>query len=887
MTWFTWEGTNRDFLLALHAPNSLILWNVATGDPIWTANLSKPIPTFASDPYDIRHLALAQPDGNLLLINDVLLHKAPSGSGITLELFEKPTEFTQLEYHKAFQNILFAVSSHEIVCVETEYQRILWRTAPAESAVLRLMCCAEQDCFFTVSLSGTVSLWTSQILDDDRGIAQFLYEVFMTSDTQRQSAHHRISAAALCPVTQSSIALLYNSGKIAFYEMGREEDEQLMPYRSRFLTDMVVCDESLRCSPNGTLRLSNVGQMCSLGHGASSVRMRPMEELTEEDASHLVAVGSNQGVIHLVNVFDATIYKDLHVHTCPIKCLDWGGSYTLLSAAFAHSPNSSPVVRNDILVTDIRTGKSERLRPEVDESPVEILRVSFYHCYVAIGFRSEPLEIWHLKSMRLLRRMSRACPIIIDLVWSGKHNAIKSVAGGTETVFRENLVVLDQDCHLYHVVVKGLHVRDGKEVNTQWKNNSASMKHLVWKDDLLAMGDSSGRLSVWDLGRRQCRQTNASPRGPILKMTFSRLTGDHTLGVLHSHTVVLWDSDQLTILQQLSFGSSLSLIDLDLCGVCPVVLCSDNSFRYVPSSVTNTAVHSRDVPLLLKTEELAIICSGSSSSSGLASLLNFNKEEDRITNDNCGLIESVKRKRAIHRLFGNMWLYSFWTVVDYMLNRTLLPSCLSIFWPPELLRRRAEQMLSVLVNETDLSSSQVDEIVQCSVILGRVEWAIQVLLIAREDCRMSALRACLFASDVHSEGAQSVIKLVATNLIANNCLMDGVQLLFLIGHASDACRYLQAHGQWAKSFRFAKMNGDIYNEIGTKWTEHLCSSTSQRRFCYSLMASLGHWSRLKDALNEDSEKELAETLRGILIEKEIVEATLTVPDDNEDKSVIA
>lgn len=39
-----------------------------------------------------------------------------------------------------------------------------------------------------------------------------------------------------------------------------------------------------------------------------------------------------------------------------------------------------------------------------------------FSCYVAIGFRSEPLEIWHLKSMRLLRRMSRSCPIIVDMV---------------------------------------------------------------------------------------------------------------------------------------------------------------------------------------------------------------------------------------------------------------------------------------------------------------------------------------------------------------------------------------------------------------------------------------------------------------------------------------
>lgn len=71
---------------------------------------------------------------------------------------------------------------------------------------------------------------------------------------------------------------------------------------------------------------------------------------------------------------------------------------------------------------------------------------------------------------------------------------------GEQTVYKENLVVLDNENHLYHVVVKGMHVRDGKEVNTQW-STAASINAMVWKGDLLAFGDSEGRISVWDLVR--------------------------------------------------------------------------------------------------------------------------------------------------------------------------------------------------------------------------------------------------------------------------------------------------------------------------------------------------------------------------------------------------
>ena len=87
--------------------------------------------------------------------------------------------------------------------------------------------------------------------------------------------------------------------------------------------------------------------------------------------------------------------------------------------------------------------------------------------------------------------------------------------------------------HSYHVVVKGLHVRDGKEVSTQWKSGAAFLRCMVWKDDVLAFGDSAGRVGVWDLGKSQCRQSglSQSTRGPVQRCVFSKLAGDYSLAV--------------------------------------------------------------------------------------------------------------------------------------------------------------------------------------------------------------------------------------------------------------------------------------------------------------------------------------------------------------------
>uniref|UniRef100_A0A8R1XWG8 Uncharacterized protein n=2 Tax=Onchocerca TaxID=6281 RepID=A0A8R1XWG8_ONCVO len=848
LAWFSWEDTSRDFLLVLHSPNNLILWNTITGDRIWNVTYSQTFSGFSIDPFDSRNITFGLVNvGSLMFVDNVLLHKAPSGRGTSLLVFNTVSaamSIIQIEYHNAFPNILFAATQNEIVCVEVECCCIIWRYL-CQAPLLRLMTCSERDIIIAVHSNGVIEWRACNIVEDEKGKTVLNYELLYAGETQRQTQHCRISAAALCPITQTTVALLYNSGNISIYQLSLKENDMVLPYRACYITDIISIDENLCCSANGRLRMSNIAQMFSLGQGVTTVRMQP--GLVEENSKvmQLTAVGNNQGIVRLVDISSGIIFRELHIHTCPIKCIDWCGPYKLVSAAYVHSLSTSSLVKNDIFITDIRTGESKRLRPEIEETPVEMLRVSFYHCYVAIGFRSEPLEIWHLKSMRLLRRMSRSCPVIVDMAWSGKHHAAKQISSGDEPVFRENLVVLDEECHLYHVVVKGLHVRDGKEVNSQWKSGAA-VKCLVWKDDLLAMGDAWGRLGVWDLGQRQCHQTRSTPRGPILKLVFSRIPNDHTLAVLHRHTVVLWDSEQLLVLQQFnSIDTSVSFLDIDLYGIYPLVVCSDNSFRCISLVSSEVRRHS-DLPLLLEIDSSQLLTTVlNNNDSKIMFLHGLLRMNDKIPFDD----DNLHRYPIVHRLFGERWLYDLWLVVISTLQDTPLSSRLQIFWSPFYLKRRVEQLLACLMSLPDLNSAQVDILVHLAVVLQKHDWAMQLLLGSREECRTSALRACLLASDVSSEGARSIIKLVATNLIANECMTDGVQMLFLIGHGDDACRYLQAHGFWSKSFHFAKLGFDDWKDVGNKW--NLCSL---------LAANIGDWNRLSTLLMQNSKIAVARHL---------------------------
>jgi hypothetical protein len=81
----------------------------------------------------------------------------------------------------------------------------------------------------------------------------------------------------------------------------------------------------------------------------------------------------------------------------------------------------------------------------------------------------------------------------------------------------------------------------------------------------------------------------------------------------------------------------------------------------------------------------------------------------------------------------------------------------------------------------------------------------------------------LVATIQSTGAAQSTIKLVATNLIANGNVWEGVQLLCLIGKGLDACRYLISYGLWEAAVWLAKsvLPTAETHEVMRKWADHL------------------------------------------------------------------
>ncbi|KAI6217302.1 SSD domain-containing protein [Aphelenchoides besseyi] len=856
MKWLDWEDVQRDFLLVLHTKTLLALWNANTAEQVWECRLGFNAFSFSLDPFKSGHVVFSSMGGTVVFLSDIKLHRPPSQSPTSLALRNPETTtdtslFVQLVYHRAYPDLAFAVFKDEILMINTALRQVIYNSHET-MGISGLLPCMNRDAFYLIRSNGAVSLHvaTTRVVDKETEELEIAYEQAATIEAHRSSGKARVLSAALCPIYDTHMALVYINGKVVFNAIQPEEDRSFSAYRLDSISDHIELRDDLR-QIHSKLRLRQCGQIYSLSGAITTLRMRPMvpteQTSVDFDSVHLAALATSAGVIHLVDVLTCTVIRSFLTHSTSIKSMEWAGGNILISASTSTSLSSSTTVRNDIFATDIRTGQKKRFRPEAEESAIELIRVSYFHRYVAFAFRHEPLEIWDVNSMRLLRRMSKRCPIIVDMAWFGKNPKNSSEDGN---VLRENLVVLDVDNHLYHVVVKGLHVRDGKEVNTEWKSSTTSLSCLAWKDDMLVFGDSAGRIRIWNLLKKQSRQTESSQAatGKIVRICFTHLSGDKTLLVQYPSSLLVYDVDNLQLNQAIHIPG-LSIVTSDICGLIPIYVSSDNFLRYsTPNNNLCLPVEENAIPTILRSSyrqaaiKLALdgtpisdeLKDEDSAYSLLASKLNFSTQ-------------LIDRLHCVHQFLGLQKASELFEVIKGITQGKQMPCHLWMFWPREAFKKRIELGTRILMKRCQ-NLQHVELVIEKAIVLGKKDWATYLLLnydqgITPNESRFNALKACLLSSDLGKEESQCLVKMTATNLIASNFISDGVQLLYLIDQGLDACKYLAAQNDWARSYSYGKLQPDeAAREIVKKFIGYVCSeNVSHKTLVIFLYASLSEW----------------------------------------------
>ena len=108
--------------------------------------------------------------------------------------------------------------------------------------------------------------------------------------------------------------------------------------------------------------------------------------------------------------------------TISIIGIEWTQTDEFLSYAQTAPAAIGGWVRNEVMLTNVSTGKTTTIRADRgEESPIELLRVSPLKQYFIIVFKESPPELWDLRHLTLVRTLPKRFPTITTLEWMPTH----------------------------------------------------------------------------------------------------------------------------------------------------------------------------------------------------------------------------------------------------------------------------------------------------------------------------------------------------------------------------------------------------------------------------------------------------------------------------------
>uniref|UniRef100_A0A8C5HEN4 WD repeat-containing protein 11 n=1 Tax=Gouania willdenowi TaxID=441366 RepID=A0A8C5HEN4_GOUWI len=907
---------------------------------------TKPAPTAALAPTGAKKA--------LNKVKVLITNEKPTAEAVTLN------DCLQLSYLPSKRNHMLLLYPREILILDLELSQTVGVVAIERSGVpfTQVIPCAQRDALYCLHENGCITLRVcrstaapEEAADPEQAAQELVYDLRSQCDAIRVTKTVRPYRMVICPVNENNAALMVSDGRVMLWELkSHPSNSGLSPLYSPVSfcgaplgpNQKKIQDLSLNSMIGQTLTAGEApppntspqevqlkflltGLLSGLPLPPFAIRMCP--PLTTKNINHyqpLLASGTSNGSVLVYNLTSGLLHKELSVHSCEVRGIEWVSLTSFLSFATS-SPNNMGLVRNELQYVDLPTGRCFAFRGERgnDEPPIEMIKVSHLKQYLVVVFRDKPLELWDIRTGTLLREMAKNFPTVTALEWSPSHN-LKSLkkkqmaareAMARQTVSdaeqssvessvisllqdaesksetsqaisaREHFVFTDTDGQVYHITVEGNTVKDGARIPPD--GSMGSIACIAWKGDTLVLGDVDGNLNFWDLKARLSRGT-PTHRGWVKKIRFAPGKGNQKLLVMYTDGAEVWDTKEVQMVSSIRFGRNVNykILDIDWCTSDKVVLASDDGCIRVLEMAMKSASYRMDEQDLTVTEtsrfwkDIILIqayCTVTYDHSHLDVDLADIDMKSVLQDPELSLLQ---RCLLVSRLFGDESDLHFWTIASHYLQSFAQARQLSLSTadgqtqsegthpPPQspldichdtLCESSSFQKFQLdRVRLQEVKRSSYEHTKKCAdqlLLLGQTDRAVQLLL---ETCAdnpsyyCDSLKACLVTTITSSGPSQSTIKLVATNMIANGKLAEGVQLLCLIDKAADACRYLQTYGEWNRAAWLAKvlLSPAEGSDVLKRWAEHLCSpQVNQKSKAILVLLSLGCFYKVGEMLH--------------------------------------
>ncbi|XP_072335440.1 WD repeat-containing protein 11 [Scyliorhinus torazame] len=913
----------------------------------------------------------------------LITNEKPNAESVTLN------DCLQLSYLPSKRNHMLLLYPREILILDLEVNQTVGIVAIERTGApfLQVIPCRQRDALFCLHENGCITLrirransnalaLSNEEQDPDQPVQELTYDLRCQCDAIRVTKTVRPFNMVCCPINEHSSALIVSDGRVMLWEL-KSNLLGPKPYYSYSGSTVspLYCPVSFCGIPVDTkqkklpdLSLDNmIGQSIAVGEEQPNVLyqqevqlkflltgllsglplppfvIRMCPPLTTKNIKNyqpLLAVGTSNGSVLVYHLTSGLVHKELSIHSCEVKGIEWAGLASFLSFATS-TPNNLGLVRNELQLVDLPTGRSIAFRGERgnDEPPIEMIKVSHLKQFLAVVFKDKPLELWDIRTCTLLREMTKNFPAITALEWSPTHNlrslrkkqlavreavARQTVGSDAEASniespmisllqeaeskaeishnisAREHFIFTDNDGQVFHLTVEGNLVKDGARIPPD--GSMGTITCLAWKADVLILGDVDGNVNFWDLKARLSRGI-PTHRGWIKKIRFAPGKGNLKLLMMFNDGAEVWDTLEVQMVSSIRTGRNVNykILDIDWCSSDKVVLASDDGCIRVLEIAMKSASYRIDeqdltdllwCPYLLLPRSCLVlkafllhqpwngqysldIMQIHYSESEEVKLLMLEQLNSISYDIQCLLLdpdfEMLQRCSLVARLFGDESELQFWTVAAHYLysfskGKELIQlnaaqesqaSPLDICYDTLCEHSYFQRSQIERVNLQEAKRTTYDHTRKCAdqlLLLGQTDRAVQLLLETSAEnpsYYCDSLKACLVTTITSSGPSQSTIKLVATNMIANGKLAEGVQLLCLIDKAEDACRYLQTYGEWNRAAWLAKvrLNTEECAEVLKRWVDHLCSSqVNQKSKAILILLSLGCFNKVAEML---------------------------------------
>uniref|UniRef100_A0A669CE52 WD repeat-containing protein 11 n=1 Tax=Oreochromis niloticus TaxID=8128 RepID=A0A669CE52_ORENI len=902
------------------------------------------------------------PTGAKKALNKVkvlITNEKPTAEAVTLN------DCLQLSYLPSKRNHMLLLYPREILILDLELSQTVGVVAIERSGVpfIQVIPCAQRDALYCLHENGCITLRvcrstvaTEEAADPEQSVQELVYDLRSQCDAIRVTKTVRPYRMVICPVNENKAALMVSDGRAMLWELRAHTGKRnlhsglsplyspvsfcgapLGPNQKKIqdlsLNSMIgqtlIAGETLPTSSNQQevqLKFLLTGLLSGLPLPPFAIRMCP--PLTTKNINHyqpLLAVGTSNGSVLVYNLTSGLLHKELSVHSCEVRGIEWVSLTSFLSFATS-APNNMGLVRNELQHVDLPTGRCFAFRGERgnDEPPIEMIKVSHLKQYLVVVFRDKPLELWDIRTGTLLREMAKNFPTVTALVqthlhtnknvvlralrWensqyrflsSSPYSLLQDAESKSETSqaisAREHFVFTDTDGQVYHITVEGNTVKDGARIPPD--GSMGSIACIAWKGDTLVLGDVDGNLNFWDLKARLSRGI-PTHRGWVKKIRFAPGKGNQKLLVMYTDGAEVWDTKEVQMVSSMRIGRNVNyrILDIDWCTSDKVVLASDDGCIRVLEMAMKSASYRMDeqdltdpvwcpyllLPRAALTLKAFLLLQPWSGTFTMDVTQVDYSEKDEIK----GLIQEQLNSlsnscgNSILMLFGDESDLHFWTVASHYIQsfaqaRQLTVSAAEGQAQSEGVQPSPQSHLDIChdvlcessyfqkfqldrVHLQEVKRSSYEHTKKCAdqlLLLGQTDRAVQLLLETSADnpsYYCDSLKACLVTTITSSGPSQSTIKLVATNMIANGKLAEGVQLLCLIDKAADACRYLQTYGEWNRAAWLAKvrLNPAESSDVLKRWAEHLCSpQVNHKSKAILVLLSLGCFYKVGEMLH--------------------------------------